>query len=151
MRRKHLIACATILLPVLFAVPVMLSGMTVHDFLVNPSGLEQIPQFYSNIVFDQYGNFVVAWVDRGLGHQNRQVYFQRYDSLANPIGTPVLVSDTQPSRYMITRTLPCLPQVVSSSVGMRKQGVVPMKAGTSGSKVLIPQVSQPGYADRQTK
>jgi hypothetical protein len=94
MWRRHSVACATVLLAFFLPVPVLVSGVSVQDFRVNPSGLEGIPHYNANIAFDQYGNFVVAWVDRGLEHENRQVYFQRYDSLANPVGTPVLVSDT---------------------------------------------------------
>lgn len=94
MKVRFLTLCGILSLTLPLAFPVLVDPVTVQDFMVNPPGLEEIPHFYSNIVFDQYGNFVVAWVDRGLEHENRQVYFQRYDSLANPVGTPVLVSDT---------------------------------------------------------
>ena len=94
MRRKHVITCTAVLLPLLSAVPALVSAVTVHDFLVNPPGLEGIPHYHAEIAFDQHGNFVVVWVDRGLEHENRQVFFQRFDSTGNRLTDPTLVSDT---------------------------------------------------------
>ncbi len=75
------------------------SAVIIPDFQVNPPDTAFIAQYNTDIAFQPNGNFVVVWEDRGWDHQNRQVYFQRYDSLAYPIGPPVLVSDTSTGFY----------------------------------------------------
>jgi hypothetical protein len=69
-------------------------SFTLHDFKVNPDNGEVIPHYNSGIAFDRSGNFVVVWCDRGSEHNNRQIYFQRFDSFGIHIDNPVLVSDT---------------------------------------------------------
>ncbi len=94
MKVKLLTLCGFLSLVLLFVFPTGVYTLTILDFRVNPGGLEEIPHYNANIAFDQYGNFVVAWVDRGLDHDNRQIYFQRFDSVGNRIEDPVLITDT---------------------------------------------------------
>lgn len=75
------------------------SAVIIPDFQVNPQDTAFIAQYTTDIAFQPNGNFVVVWEDRGWDHDNRQIYFQRYDSLANPIGSPVLVSDSSTGFY----------------------------------------------------
>ena len=94
MERKLLILCGFFLLTVLFVCPSLVHPITVHDFRVNADTSYGIAQYYVDVVFDSLGNFVIAYTDRGFNHDFRKVFFQRYDSLANRLGDPVLVSDT---------------------------------------------------------
>ncbi|MGB2697834.1 MAG: dockerin type I repeat-containing protein [Candidatus Zixiibacteriota bacterium] len=94
MKPKILIPCGAIIAIIFFMFTIQIHALTFHDFLVNPDSLEDIPHFYSGISFDSSGNFVIVWCDRGLEHNNRQIYFQRFDSFGNRAGNPVLVSDT---------------------------------------------------------
>jgi len=66
----------------------------IPDFQVNPQDTAFIWQMTTDIAFQPNESFVVVWEDRGEDNDNRQVYFQRYDSLGNPIGSTVQVSDT---------------------------------------------------------
>ncbi len=75
------------------------SAVIIPDFQVNPPDTAFIAQYTTDIAFQPNGNFVVVWEDRGWDHDNRQIYFRRYDSLANPISSPVLVSDTSTGLY----------------------------------------------------
>lgn len=68
--------------------------VTVHDFRVNPATGGAVPHYDGNISFTQEGDFIIVWIDRGIDHNNRQIYFQRFDTPANAVGDPVLVSDT---------------------------------------------------------
>jgi len=68
--------------------------ITIQDFRVNVDTAVGIAQYYPDIAFDSSGNFVIVYTDRGVDHDFRQVYFQRFDSKANPLGDPILVSDT---------------------------------------------------------
>ncbi len=74
-------------------------AVIIPDFQVNPPDTAFIAQYTTDVAFQPNGNFVVVWEDRGKDHDNRQVYFQRYDSLGNPIGSPVQVSDTSTGYY----------------------------------------------------
>ena len=94
MERKPLILCGFFLLTVLFVCPSLVHPITVHDFRVNADTSYGIAQYYVDVVFDSLGNFVIAYTDRGFNHDFRKVFFQRYDSLANRLDDPVLVSDT---------------------------------------------------------
>ena len=71
----------------------------IPDFQVNPQDTAFIAQWTTDIAYQKNGNFVVVWEDRGKDHDNRQIYFQRYDSLGNPIGSDVLVSDTSTGHF----------------------------------------------------
>src|SRR5574341_2119703 len=75
------------------------SAVIIPDFQVNPIDTAFIAQYDNDIVFQPNGDFVVVWVDRGKESDNRQVYFQRFDSLANRLGSLVLVSDTSTGFY----------------------------------------------------
>jgi hypothetical protein len=67
---------------------------TVHDFRVNTDSSQGIAQYYTDIAFDSSGNFVIVYSDRGVNHSFRRIFFQRFDSGANPLDGPILVSDT---------------------------------------------------------
>jgi len=69
------------------------------DFRVNPPDTVFIAQFTTDVAFQKNGSFVVVWEDRGWDHDNRQVYFQRYDSLGNPIGPITQVSNSGTGYY----------------------------------------------------
>ncbi len=79
---------------ILFFLPGSIHSITVHDFRVNVDSSIGIDQYYTDIAFDSSGNFVIVYSDRGINHDFRKIFFQRYDSLANRLGDPVLVSDT---------------------------------------------------------
>ena len=94
MRLKSAVGSAILLSIVLFAFPVLVYPITVNDFRVNTDSDTGIAHYYPDIAFDSCGNFVIVYSDRGEDHNNRQIYFQRFDSLGNRLGEPVLVSDT---------------------------------------------------------
>ena len=93
MRLKSALGCAFLFLVFIFADARGVKAVVVPDFLVHPDGLEAIPHFNGGIVFDREGNFVSLWVDRGIDHDYRQIYFQRFDAFGKRMGGPVLVSD----------------------------------------------------------
>ena len=94
MRREYLIICSILIYLLFCFLPQSIHSITLQDFRVNSDSAEHVDQFGTGIVFDRNGNFAVVWCDRGLDHNNRQIYFQRFDSLGNRIGGPVLVSDS---------------------------------------------------------
>ncbi len=75
------------------------SAVIIPDFQVNPQDTAFIAQWTTDIAFQPNGNLVVVWEDRGKDHNNRQIYFQRCDSLGNLIGLTVQVSDTTTGFY----------------------------------------------------
>ncbi len=94
MNAKSVIIRGILFSAALLVFPARAHPITIHDFLVNPPGLEAIPHMIPEIAFDQEGGFVILWVDRGLEHENRQVYFQRFNPSGIHLGDPVSVSDT---------------------------------------------------------
>lgn len=90
---KSLIFCGILTYLLWSFLPGSIYPITVNDFRVNVDTV-RICQFSSDIAFDTAGNFVIVYSDRGVDHSFRQIYFQRFDSLANRLGDPVLVSDT---------------------------------------------------------
>jgi len=91
---KRPFLCIASFLLILFFVPALIYSITIHDFLVNTGDFQIGDQWGGDIGIAANGNFVIAWTDMGFDWDSRQIYFQRFDSLANPLGTPVLVSDS---------------------------------------------------------
>ena len=62
------------------------------NFRVNDDqGTER--QEYPSISTDRNGNFIITWVDRRNGFQDRDIYAQRYSSDGSPIDTNFKVND----------------------------------------------------------
>lgn len=92
MRGKSLILFGILTYLFLSLAPSAVYPRYVPDFKVNSDSSRYVNQFFSRIASDQRGFFVVVWNDQGFDANDRQIYFQRFDSLANRIGGPVLVS-----------------------------------------------------------
>ena len=93
MRAKSLILSGILTYLFLSLVPSPIFSIYMPDFRVN-SDTGYVNDWGSRLAFDKYGNFVVVWNDRGPNSENRQIYFQCFDSLANRVGDRVLVSDS---------------------------------------------------------
>jgi len=94
MRRKCLFSCGTLAYLLLSLSPSSVHCITIQDYRVNSDTSVGIAQYYTDIAFDSLGNFVIVYSDRGFDHDFRKILFQRFDSQANRLGGPVLVSDT---------------------------------------------------------
>jgi len=94
MKMKSLVFGGILFSVICFVFPSKVYPITVNDFRVNVDTAMGIDQYYTDIAFDSSGNFVIVYTDRGVDHDFRKVFFQRFDSLANFLGEPVLVSDT---------------------------------------------------------
>ncbi|HVP36400.1 MAG TPA: dockerin type I domain-containing protein [Terriglobales bacterium] len=94
MRRKYLFSSIILTCMLLSFLPKSICALYVPDFRVNTDSSIGIAQYYADIAFDPSGNFIIVYTDRGVNHDHRKVYFQRFDSLANRVGEPVLVSDS---------------------------------------------------------
>jgi len=94
MRIKRLIPCGILTYLLSAYLPVSIHPIAVQDFKVNSDTAEGIAQDWPDIAFDSLGNFVIVYCDKGVDGDFRQIYFQRFDSQANRLGVPVLVSDT---------------------------------------------------------
>ncbi len=90
--RALILSCFLVLGGIFY--PFSASAVIIPDFQVNPQDTAFIAQWTTDIAYQTNGNFVVVWEDRGKDHDNRQIYFQRYDSFGNAIGSVVPVSDT---------------------------------------------------------
>jgi len=116
MRIKRLIPCGILTYLLSAYLPVSIHPIAVQDFKVNSDTAEGIAQDWPDIAFDSLGNFVIVYCDKGVDGDFRQIYFQRFDSQANRLGVPVLVSDTT-LRTTILPPQPCTPRAGSSSPG----------------------------------
>lgn len=94
MRAKHLFFCGILTYVFLSLFPTLSYSITIQDFRVNSDTSAGIAQYYTDIAFDSLGNFVIVYSDRGFDHDFRKILFQRFDSQANRLGGPMLVSDT---------------------------------------------------------
>lgn len=94
MRAKSLILFGILTYLFLSLVPSPIYSIIIPDFRVNTDSALGIAQYDPDIAFDSSGNFAVVYTDRGYNHDNRQIYFQRFDSHANRLGGLILVSDT---------------------------------------------------------
>jgi hypothetical protein len=94
MRWKYLFITGMFTSLFLYLLPCTVQSIVVHDFLVNTDSAEGIAQYGPDIAFDSSGNFVIVYSDRGVDHDFRQIYFQRFDSQASRLGGLNLVSDS---------------------------------------------------------
>jgi hypothetical protein len=94
MKVKYAFFCFILLCIHLYLLPCTVNSITVHDFLVNTGSFQPEDQLGGDVGLFPNGNFIVAWNDMGVDWNSRQIYFQWFDSLANPIGNPLLLSDS---------------------------------------------------------
>lgn len=94
MKVKYLIGFFILLSMIFLVFSTKIFSLTVHDFRVNADSAEGVLQYHPDMAFDSLGNFVIVYQDRGVNSDFRQIYFQQFDSLANRLGEPILVSDT---------------------------------------------------------
>jgi hypothetical protein len=69
----------------------VLSVAGTHDFLVNDDSTGRCWHGWSSVAVGPNGSFVAAWADGRDGAAD--IYMQRYDSLAKPVGPNFIVND----------------------------------------------------------